>query len=90
MPSRACRISFWFWMFGFTACSVTNPLRRGGPPCPPAPVGFTFGFGCLASRCDRLQILCVGVDRCVRPRLSDFPLVLAVWLHGVFGSKSSA
>ena len=47
-------------------------------------------YGLSAKWDVRLQILRVGADRCVRPRLTDFPLVLSVGLHGVFGYKSSA
>jgi hypothetical protein len=39
--------------------------------------------------CRCMKILCVGADRCVRPCLPDFPLVLDVRLHFVFSSKSS-
>jgi hypothetical protein len=90
VPSRVRRIYLWFWMLGSNACSFTNPPRRRGPLCPPAPVGFTFGFGYWASRRVQLQILRVGADRRVRPRLSDFHMVLDVGLHCVFGYKSSA
>ena len=67
VPSRACRLFIWFWKLDVTACSVTNPLCRGGPLWPPAPDGFSFGFGCWVSLRVRLQILCVGADRRVRP-----------------------
>ena len=85
MPSRARRIYLWFWMLGSNACSFTNPLRRGGPLYPPAPDGFSYGFGCCAPRRVRLQILHVGADRRLRPHPSDFHLFLDVGLHGVFG-----
>ncbi len=42
-------------LLGFTAYSFTNPLRRGGPLCPPVPAGCPFGFGCWASRRVRLR-----------------------------------
>ena len=35
--AHARRIYLRFWMLDVTACSLTNPLRRGGPLCPPAP-----------------------------------------------------
>jgi len=39
--------------------------------------------------CRCMKILCVGADRCVRPLLPDFPLVLDVRPQFVFSSKSS-
>ncbi len=63
-PSPRLRIS---WL-------NANPLRRGGPPCPPVPAGFPFGFGYWASRRARFQILCVGGGPLRPPAPAVYPI----------------